>query len=294
MKFKLFLTENPDKLIHGNVRAGWNQSDAYPFGYIGGKFLISKKPGIIHVDMIVDAINNKDISVNDIKGFKGEVSRDHMNFPGRLWKERKVMSFWEYPSKEELDKIKSDMKENGFTISNDWKIETSDGKKLISIKDYEDSDGENEVKRTDHALSPMLKQKNTNIKPKKIDLPKGMTVAQHHDKKEKDREAGKGDKKEDKPELYKSMVAKRRGLTYSGWGVWKDSSGNSYRWEDDVGFKKIIKEDVSISAPDSPADGQFEKKFGSVVKRNVDLNGDEVDDILSKFKKSLSKLFKKT
>jgi hypothetical protein len=118
------LDENPDRLTindpsrpdHGkeykyNARQG--KGHAYAFGYYNDEFLIDERAQ--HWMMGTNA--------------QGEdLDRKDMKFPGRLWAEPKVISFWVYPTPNELRTIANDIKsKTGIDIWNDqWVVEVID------------------------------------------------------------------------------------------------------------------------------------------------------------------------
>jgi hypothetical protein len=122
------------------------------------------------------------------------VSRKDGMFPGRLWFYHKIMSFWEYPDKEEffdmVKKMGDELKyyypnddyriindpewqveiipgnsdivtdDNGIMLSGPWRHQGQFQSKLIPIKDYQfgGTRSEEELGK-EHAKSPMLKKK---------------------------------------------------------------------------------------------------------------------------------------
>ncbi len=195
-KFKLF--ENPDFLYSLDLE--WNYPDAITFSYFNGE-LLSKKSNnnnSKHSKIFNDYIKKHNINVNDIKkkfikdrNIKGKVNnfeRRITKYPGRLWTEHKIISFWEYPpNKKILYKILRDVlsKYNIEFSPEEWKIEIiSDKKEQQGREFYKSGNWENDPRevylqevpnyegsgrRTDteisfqHTLSPMLKT----IKPRK-------------------------------------------------------------------------------------------------------------------------------
>jgi hypothetical protein len=93
-------------------------------------------------------------------------SRSLFKFAGRLWKTDKVISFWDYPSKLQLDKIIGDIEESGIKINNTWKIDinwrvNSVNNKLVNIDDYDKSNVKELSKKERekmHVLSPLFKR----------------------------------------------------------------------------------------------------------------------------------------
>jgi len=117
------LNESPDNvyLEYDNVylELNYRDNDAYPFGYIEGygedSFLFSKKRWNNHQDLTYDHSGDYD-------------GREMMYNSGRIWIDRKVISFWDYPDDyTELIKIIIDINveidDLGYKIDDDWLIE---------------------------------------------------------------------------------------------------------------------------------------------------------------------------
>ena len=176
------LLESPDGIEARNlseVIPGTNTLDLtdfqIPFGYYDGKMRVGKLNGI-HPS-IKELYDDIERSVH---------SRLDLKYPGRLWIQDKVVSFWEYPkTKTELLKILSDveneffrMAKRPFTLNpNDWFIEIVDKRLagdnfpevfgewadaedaiLVPVKDYSGSDEwSEETKGKEHVQSPVDK-----------------------------------------------------------------------------------------------------------------------------------------
>jgi hypothetical protein len=92
-------------------------------------------------------------------------------FSGRVWTDKKLISFWEYPAAEEFLILIADLeKELGQPIlGKRWKVEVLDGKwrkednfqtELVPIKDYQGSEQRSEEDLgKEHIKSPLLKDK---------------------------------------------------------------------------------------------------------------------------------------
>ena len=90
----------------------WNEYGTHAFGYLNGKFAIGR-PGRMHRDIMVPGVG----AGNERKSFR---------FPGRIWTEQKVISFWNYPNKQQFEKFAADLKKaTGIDIMNDpnYKVE---------------------------------------------------------------------------------------------------------------------------------------------------------------------------
>jgi hypothetical protein len=152
------LNESPDRFINGTR---WDAGDAIAFGYYDETLYFGK--GLMHYQL--DVPQEKDLG------------RDKLQYPGRIWTEEKVISFWTYPSIEDFEWIIIDLENNlGINILDDpeFKIEVviddnekiekggnfkyDSNSKLIPIKDYVGSKNrsEEELKKA-HELSPLLK-----------------------------------------------------------------------------------------------------------------------------------------
>jgi len=142
--FKIF--ESPDNIYDGDVKlANWEDSDAYAIGYDKGKdFFIA--PG-------------------------SHWSRRSYEYDGRIWKDKKLITFWNYPEsnkklKEIIFDIESNFRENIW--GKGWKIELKDGD-LIPLEDYEMSKNRDKEEKQLHTLSPMYKNKKPKgWKPKNV------------------------------------------------------------------------------------------------------------------------------
>ncbi len=183
LKFKKIINENPDRV---STTVWWGQQDARTFGYINNKFFISKE-ATNHPDYFVDLLNKKLISKADFpNGPPTTAHRSNFQFPGRLWINEKIISFWVFPDKMSFGKLIDDVKKNGITIDDSWKVDIKEGtnynkEELVPITEYTDKFKNIKVKSVDHIVSPMLKKKDTSIKPgsTKKKLAPGMTFAKY-------------------------------------------------------------------------------------------------------------------
>lgn len=164
------LKESPDFIYDINVDgkerklyADWNDYDAICFGVYKGKMLVGQSRSHMSLLGSVNPEMKNNTSVKEI-----------LTYPGRLWLNSKIISFWEYPSKTELPKIlrslKKEINKQGYgKISNfydgKWLIELNDDGKAIPIKDYI---GKSSTTRKDiniqHNLSPLKKTSTKYIK----------------------------------------------------------------------------------------------------------------------------------
>ena len=113
------LNESPDNFLlpDKNEPIFWDDSENRVFGYSNDKFYISKKTGLTHKDLFDTRLN--------------------MKFPGRLWIDYKLISFWIYPNKEEFLKIAKDIKnEIEIDILEDgWLVEVVNSDKIKKMYD---------------------------------------------------------------------------------------------------------------------------------------------------------------
>ena len=110
-----YLEETPDSITNytGLFRygdeIGWEDDDAYGFGYVGGEMIVTGK-GKAHDDMRDD---------------KSKLRRRDYTFAGRIWTFNKIISFWEYPPPNLIFKVIGDLRKNlHLNINDSYKIET--------------------------------------------------------------------------------------------------------------------------------------------------------------------------
>lgn len=182
---------------YDNNLAYYDDSDAIAFGYYDGKLYIGNDCSDYHCDLNY--------------GDPGE--REELEYPGRLWYEKKLISFYEYPSKEKLPKVLKDIKKEMYKI-NDIKIDWNDGWlieiyfpafnknyywddfeddpdnyindiKLVPISKYTGSKNFDINNIPPHLMKPDEKikyLKDHGYKPKTIKTPKKMTQAEYRNK----------------------------------------------------------------------------------------------------------------
>ena len=156
-KFKLF--ENPDTINTDEFDLKWTFADARHFGYRKNTFYLGKGP---HGD------------------------RWKLKYPGRIWLDNKIISFWKYPEdNKKLRKIITDI-ENRLKMNiwndNEWRMEIiinpregeqqewwyESKSKIIPLVDYKSSRKRSEEElQTQHIISPM-KKKQTNVRQHQI------------------------------------------------------------------------------------------------------------------------------
>ena len=157
-KFDRNINESPDWAAFINEKGErellqWDLPGAYAFGYYKDKMYISpetKGHGSMGPE---DERKTKFFNRNDFK------------FPGRIWTHQKLISFWIYPTKKELDKILIDLSDfiNVHFDDPEWRIEIIDEHMVyqnVSISEYT---GSKETPYEDlsrqHIISPLLKPK---------------------------------------------------------------------------------------------------------------------------------------
>jgi len=113
IRLKYLLKESPDRVDNAvtNDRHGWMDADAWAFGYEeDGDFII------MNMDEQGDPISHDQM-------FTG--GRWGATFPGRLWTDGQVMSFWgTYPTPMELKRIIGHINfEAGLGVNDEWLLD---------------------------------------------------------------------------------------------------------------------------------------------------------------------------
>jgi hypothetical protein len=127
LKFKQALLKSESILFEDADFAGgggYSDGNTYPFGYYNDEFYIGSEAKT-HGSMDIE------LSKEDLDS--GEVLRVLMKYPGRIWIEKKTISFWEYPSKNGFKELIKELEEKLETKiwNNGFKVE------LIEIIDYD-------------------------------------------------------------------------------------------------------------------------------------------------------------
>ena len=148
-KYRMF-TENPDAIPW--EKASWKDKDARPFWLVSGRAYIGEI-GTNHASMI------------EMYGLVD------YNYSGRIWVDKKLLSFWNYPKPEDLYPVLNSLEicfrnvwdEDIKIINNGYKIETREKGmhhgNTIPLEDYIGSDHTPNVEWKDHIKSPLLKKK---------------------------------------------------------------------------------------------------------------------------------------
>jgi len=166
MKLKNMLKENPDKLKYKGKPVRFDDLPAYPFGIYKTKMYVGNDSDY-HNDLVAD---NGDY-----------LNRRKFGISGRIWTKKKLISFWEFPPKNQMKKVITDIEKafkeqvgksvkiwgNKYQVEilrtkgdaydphdKEWK--TTDTR-FIPLEDYGGS-GEQKGKGTAHAESPLLKK----------------------------------------------------------------------------------------------------------------------------------------
>lgn len=149
------LNESPDGVkVSDNDRHHWSDNNAYGFGFDLEKNAYLSQEGGRHSDI--------KLSYEDAPH-----SRNYFEYPGRIWKKEKIVSFWEYPSRYKLFPLLKKLEEEWrkrfpskkpLDFSNNWMIEkwepgrigAGTTQELIPLEDYEDfqTDDEHEPTHT--------------------------------------------------------------------------------------------------------------------------------------------------
>lgn len=175
--------------------ASYDSFDSRSFGYSDGVLYIGMNKNEWHSDL-----NNCG-------------NRNELTFPGRLWFDKKLISFYEYPPSEQLPKVLEDIKETIYDEQNivinwtdEWLIEIykpafDDGEywddfednpddywdetELVPLTEFVGSEDVDMNNIPPHLMSPLEKTeylKKHGYKPKYIKTPQGMTQAEYRDK----------------------------------------------------------------------------------------------------------------
>lgn len=214
----MILNEDPDMLgvKIGGEKPDYSDSDAVAFGFKKGVAYLGKlRKRTTHPDLIINNDNLFKLALSDSKLKKFFVSpsgdpvskkraylnlvndweaveavRKFLDYAGRIWVDRKVISFWEFPHKNEFYRLTSELNKqaNGFKIDKTWKVEVLNDKDKEVLVPFDAYSGEKlSNKKFDmsklHTMTPKEKSKvmkDMGIKSgdSKAKLPAGMTMAQ--------------------------------------------------------------------------------------------------------------------
>lgn len=188
-----YLKEDPDTIIFkkDGVSTGkidHESFDAYAFTLEDIGFFVSKEAKSDHYTLIKEYRKLENYLYKKFPNKNSwELDRNELKYPGRFWSKRKIISFWKYPNVSDFNKIVAEIKKNPkYDFDNSWKVQVYDKKNaeiLIPIDEY---NGEHfDVKNIDkeHVSMPSEKKRgleSRGARPKKIILPKDMTMAQYN------------------------------------------------------------------------------------------------------------------
>ena len=159
LKSESVLNESPDYVVKFNKR--FYDDDSLAFGYYNGTMYVNPKLHGDHDDL-------KDV----------HLIRNDFKYPGRLWLNDKIISFWKYPIREEFPLVIQDI-ENASDVKFDgeWIVEVVDDSMGYKDSDfvpfdeyYGSPDWSDEEINTEHITSPMLKTKKKPTYYKKISI----------------------------------------------------------------------------------------------------------------------------
>ena len=202
---KLF--ENPDGITASNAEemigsktARWNDYNTYPFGYYNNKFYMGNERqnhsqlSDYYPELKQEGLDKYEREKGGTKFVPKNLTRLAFKYAGRVWTDKKLLSFWEYPSvkvlKQFLKDINKDRTERiGIPAldfnSSEWTIEIKDtrGKEeIIKLADYKGSnDQSKESQAKAHVDSPMHKKK------KKVPKGVGSNSQKYQDKQKEKR-----------------------------------------------------------------------------------------------------------
>ena len=209
------IVESPDQVILPGTgkRLNYKDPDTLPVIFINDNLYIDKDlNGGNHYELL-DSIAKKlsltekykessrsEIlkSIDLMKEYEKEDDYINYGYQGRLWRNNKIITFWQDLPLDVFKKIISGLRDNGLDISDDWRIEAykinEEGKnlpELIPINEYTGPGGnstandELDKARELHIMDPIEKQKEKNRNPdrelptKDVNKPADMTMAEY-------------------------------------------------------------------------------------------------------------------
>ena len=158
LTFEEFINEDANSYYDSEYNLEWDDYDARIFMYYKRKFMISDKPTYHRAYMLYK------------KGI--DTLRSDLKNPGRLWLDREIIAFWEYPKTLRVLKlIAEDIKKaiNINVMDPKWKIMIKTDKldvyrdsiyTLIPTNDFRGSEDLTEKEfNKNHVISPLKKKK---------------------------------------------------------------------------------------------------------------------------------------
>ena len=162
IKLKDILLENPDTIEVPHYNLNWEQDDIVVFTYIikWEIMLTNHKHNAVHGDFNMDK-NMKTY----MEEYLPNIRYERGDFPehfieGRLWKDSKIISLWQYPDKQLFNKMIKAFRDVKLNINDTWHIEIF---KYVGSNDIEKFDTMNSEKSHD-IYEGMLKPEIINIK----------------------------------------------------------------------------------------------------------------------------------
>jgi len=127
IKLKEILSETPHRVDLENINLHWADDDALPFTYIKDwdEVAIAKESsthGSLYTNRYIRSYFETVLHLSSAQDYdRGTFPEDFTE--GRLWEKHKIITFWQYPSKEEFNKIIDALKKEGIGISSSWQVE---------------------------------------------------------------------------------------------------------------------------------------------------------------------------
>jgi hypothetical protein len=140
-RFRLF--ESPDRMLYKGNTILYNMYGAYPFGYVNDyKEIDMEKSHRSNFSIRMEGVplvnNDTGFSIGleysihrnllsqlGLGNAKFPEALNNFKYAGRFWKDKKVISFWQYPeTKDELDEIINEINTlTDINIDDSWEIE---------------------------------------------------------------------------------------------------------------------------------------------------------------------------
>jgi len=146
-EYRRRLNESPDRIEHEKygVLGNWADDDAHAFGYYKGIMAVSE-PRRSHDSIFWDDVNRKPTTQSGIRidnrGGNKRLDRSSFTFPGRVWVDKEIISFWVYPPRGRLRKIIKDLEDAlhdyygyRYNITPNWKVDIPLATRSNRIKD---------------------------------------------------------------------------------------------------------------------------------------------------------------
>jgi hypothetical protein len=148
------LKEYPDTVRDGDKNYEWDDPHAAIFGLSGDDVYTNISDDVV----AIHGMMARDFGIGE--------TRSDFDYPGRVWFNPKIISFWTYPNKNKFLEIISELEKqlNVNIFNNNWRVEVYEeggSNILIPIEEYtgEYYEPSEEIKNIEHVLSPMDKNK---------------------------------------------------------------------------------------------------------------------------------------